>query len=257
MVELEFNYLQAKTKIQVKLDDLFISGIRKFCNKNNINEDTVFFMANGILLRGDKKIKDLMSESEKRDKKMNILVYSFDRNTKLEKAIVNSEEIICPKCFEHCRLKIEDYIIKLYDCKNNHLIHMNLDKFQESQKMNLSKIICDECKIKNMGNSFNNEFYSCLNCKKNLCVLCKSIHNKSHNIIRYEQRNYLCNMHYDSYFKYCHRCKTNICMLCLKNHSNYNIESFENIIPNENDARNKLSQLRTEINIFIIILEES
>ena len=213
MVELEFNYLQVKTTIQVNQDDLFITGIRKFCSKNGVKEDTVFFMANGMLLRGDKKIKDLMNESEKKDKKKFILVYPFDRNTKQEKAIVESKEIICPKCFEQCRLKIYDYIIKLYDCKNNHLTQISLDKFKESQKIDLSKIICDECKNLNKGNSFNNEFYSCLNCKKNLCVLCKSTHNKNHNIINYEQKNYLCFMHYDSFFKYCHSCKKNICIL--------------------------------------------
>ena len=39
-------------------------------------------------------------------------------------------------------------------------------------------------------------------------------------------------------------------MLCLKNHSNHKIESFENIIPNQDEARNKLDQLREEINTF-------
>ena len=118
-------------------------------------------MVNGLLLRGDKNIKEIMNENEKRDKKISILVYPFDRTTQIEKTIIESKEIICPKCFEHCRLKIEDYIIKLYDFKNNHLTQISLDKFEESQKIDLSKIICNECKIKNKGNSFNNEFYSC------------------------------------------------------------------------------------------------
>ena len=250
MVELEFDFKQEKTIIQVNLDDLFITAASKFCNKNNIKQETVFFMAEGIIIPGGKKIMDLMNETGKRDKKMHILVYPYDRNSKQEKTIVESKEIICPKCFGHCRIKIENYKIKLFDCKNNHLIEKSLDKFKESQKIDLSKIICDKCKIKNKGNTFNNEFYKCLNCKMNLCVLCKSIHNKTHNIIDYEQKNYLCIMHHDSFFKYCHRCKNNICMLCIKNHINHKIESFENIIPNQDDKRNKLDRLRNEINNF-------
>ena len=144
MVELEFNFLQMKTIIQANLDDLFHIAIRKFCNKNNIKEDTVFFMAEGILLQGDKKIRDIMNQTKKRDNKINLLVYSLDRDIKNENAIIESKEIICPKCFELCRIKIEDYMIKLFDCKNNHFTEINLDQFKETQKIDLCKNICSE-----------------------------------------------------------------------------------------------------------------
>ena len=133
---------------------------------------------------------------------MIISVFRLYYNNKNDKAIVDSKQIICPKCSEHCRINIEDYIVKLYDCKNNHSTKIRLDEFKQTQKIDLSKIQCDVCKNKNMANTYNNDFYICLNCKFNLCVLCKETHNKKHNIINYEQKHYICPKHHDTYFKY-------------------------------------------------------
>ena len=72
MVELEFNFSQVKTIIQANLDDLFNTAIRKYCDKAHIKKETVFFMAEGTILQEDKKIKDLMNEISKREKKMYI-----------------------------------------------------------------------------------------------------------------------------------------------------------------------------------------
>ena len=79
---------------------------------------------------------------------------------------------------------------------------MSLDKFKESQKIDLSQIKCDFCYNKSMGNSFDYTFYYCLNCKKNICVLCKTKHKENHIIINYDQKEYKCPIHFDSYFKY-------------------------------------------------------
>ena len=223
--------------------------MRQFYQKAEIIPNSVFFMANSILLTGDKKIGDIMNETEKYNKKMHISVFPLYLDGK-DKVIVESKEVICPKCLEQCRIKIQDYIVYLYNCKNNHSIMIRLDKYIESQKIDLAKIICNFCKTKNMGNIYDNSFYTCLNCKKNLCVLCKSHHDKRHFIINYEVKNYICPLHFDSYFKYCHNCQINICMLCNKNHINHKLESFENIISNPDNKRAELDRLKKEIDVF-------
>ena len=53
------------------------------------------------------------------NKIMKILVYIKDSENK-EQVIAKSKEIICPTCYKPCRIKIENYKIKLYDCINGH-----------------------------------------------------------------------------------------------------------------------------------------
>ena len=66
---------------------------------------------------------------------------------------------------------------------HNHNNNISLEEYENTQKVNLSKIICDECKIKNKGNSYKQIFYRCNTCKKNLCPLCKEKHLENHYII--------------------------------------------------------------------------
>ena len=61
-----------------------------------------------------------------------------------------------------------------------------ISELEKTQDINISKIICDRCKNKNMGEVFNKEFYNIYRCIKNnlnLCPLCKKDHNSNHNII--------------------------------------------------------------------------
>ena len=249
MAQLEFEYSQSIIIIQVNLTDLFSKACNKYYQKSDIKPNSVFFMKKTMVIPGNKKIIDLMDETEKESKKMHISVFPLyiDEN---DKVIIESKEVICPKCFEPCRIKILDYIVYLFDCKNNHSIAISLDKFKETQKINLTKIICNICKVKNMGNMYDNTFFSCLSCKKNMCVLCKSIHNNNHAIINYEKKNYICPLHNDSFFKFCHNCKINICMLCNNGHINHILEPFENIISNADNKRIELDKLQKEIIIF-------
>ena len=64
-----------------------------------------------------------------------------------------------------------------------------LNEYEKTQLIDISKIKCEKC------NTFNNEFYKCITCGKNLCILCKDSNDKSHNIIKYGQINYICQKH--------------------------------------------------------------
>ena len=82
-----------------------------------------------------------------------------------------------------------------------------LEKYENTQEIDISKIICNICKINNKGHTFNNNFFVCNTCKENICPLCKSKHDKEHKIINYEQKDYICDMHNELYIKYCTTCK--------------------------------------------------
>ena len=62
-------------------------------------------------------------------------------------------------------------------------------------------------KKNNKNDTYKNVFYYCLNCKKNLCPLCRDRHDRNHNIIEYEQKNFICPEHEDYYSLYCKACK--------------------------------------------------
>ena len=243
MAEIEFEYLQEKIKLKFKITDKFSNVFNKYYQKVGIEPNSVLFMAHSMSIPGDKKILDIMDKNEKLNKKMKIVVLN-------DKVIKQSKEIICPKCLEQCKIKIKNYLIELYDCKNNHSTKMKLDEFKESQKIDLSKIKCDICNKRNMGHSYHHIFYYCLNCRKNICNLCKQKHYHEHSIINYDQKNYICHNHNNSYFKYCHDCKINVCMLCNEYHLNHKLESFEEIISNPDSKRIELDRLKNELDIF-------
>ena len=126
------------------------------------------------------------------------------------------------------KLKIINYI-SLFGCIKNHKFNLKIKDFLGTQNINISNIICEKCKVKDKANSPNNEFYKCLTCNKNICSSCRSFHQSNHYIINYEQKNYICQNHHESFIKYCHDCKMNICIKCSEAHSDHNIESFEDM----------------------------
>ena len=118
MVEVVFDYKQIKTVIQANLNDSFKIIINKFINKTHLNLNEIYFLSNGKNLKNDDKIETIMSESDKKDKRMRILVYSINSTINLGNTnIIKSNDIICPTCTESCKYEIKDYKIKLYECK--------------------------------------------------------------------------------------------------------------------------------------------
>ena len=243
MVEIEFNYNQMITVIQADFADTFQDVINKYAQKTLIDPKTIYFLANGKVLDPKKTVESQTSKLNKENNFIKVIVNQIDKE-KDESVYVKSKDIICPTCNESCRIKIENYKIKLYDCINNHINIINIKDFQEKQRINISNIICNECNIKNKGNTYNNEFYKCLTCNKNICLLCKNKHELNHNLINYEQKNYICQKHNGFFNKYCTKCKFSLCYLCEKEHINHKIISFSNIIPNFDEIKNQLLEIK-------------
>ena len=111
-------------------------------------------------------------------------------------------------------------------------------------KGNMSNIICEKCRIKNKGNEPNNELYKCLTCNKNLCLLCRSNHNLNHNIIKYEQKNYIYQKHNEPFIKYCKECNKNICYSCDEEHGKHNTIFLGDLKLDIEETKNHLLEIK-------------
>ena len=85
-----------------------------------------------------------------------------------------------------------------------------------------------------------------MTCKINLCLLCKSNHDPRHNIIRYNKRNYICQIHNEPLIKYCVQCNKNICFVC-EEHEQHECIDLGKLKPNIEEKRKILIEFKNYI----------
>jgi len=171
--------------------------------------------------------------------------------------IIKSNDIICPACKELCKYEIKNHKIKLYGCKNGHIMeNIKLEEFNKTQGIDISQIKCDNCKNISKSDAFNHDFFICLECHMNLCPLCNSIHDQAHPIINYDNKNYFCDKHGETFVKYCEDCLTDLCFSCINGHKNHKVISYEEKIIDIKGLRSKMNELKEVINKFKMNLEE-
>ena len=78
-----------------------------------------------------------------------------------------------------------------------------------------------------------------------MCPLCKSNHDKNHLIINYEDKNYICKKHNDSFTKFCKTCNEDICIICENEHKNHDKFDFSSLIINKNELLKSSETLYT------------
>ena len=186
MAKVIFNYKGIETEIQCNINEKINDIFKNYINKIGYDISKVYFIYNGNKINVNLILNEIINKEDKRRNIMNILVNENIKTIIKENKIV-SREIICPKCYENILIKLNEYKINLFDCKNNHEIN-NILLNEYENNIDISKIICDKCKLKNKSNTYNNEFFRCNICKTNICPLCKSNHNKNHNIINYDNK---------------------------------------------------------------------
>ena len=262
MAEVIFNFNGKKTIIQCTKNEKMESICQRFASKVNESRDTIFFLYGGQSIDTNLNFEEQAQNEDKLRNKMDIIV----TNTEEEDLEVyhDSKDIICPECQETCLLNIEDYKINLYGCKNGHKTkNIPLENFEKSQKINYKKIECDACKSNNRTETYNNEFYICT-CGMKLCPICKSSHDKNfvrknsikksnggtikHKILRYDEKNYRCNIHNEQYISYCKICKENMCMLCqTEKHKMHDNIFLSAIMPKEDDILNEMNNIKKKV----------
>ena len=248
MVSIEFNFNQKITIIKADLSDPFQISINEFYKKSSIQPKSVYFTVGTIQIKPEETIESYMNHFNIHDNILKVFVYSINEDNKNQE-IVQSKEIICPECKEPCRIKIDEYHIKLFGCPTGHITSgIKLDDFQKTQEINISSIICGHCKIRNY--STNDDFFYCLTCKLNLCILCKSNHDSNHNIIKYYQKNYRCSKHNDNYIKYCKNCSINICSTCEIEHNEHKTISLLDSELDIEKTKERLIEIKKEVEEF-------
>ena len=246
-----FSYDGVELPIQCKTNDKLINILNKLSNKITIDFNSINILYSGQLIK-DKELTfhQIANESDKKRNIMNMQI--LDNLPKKEKeSYIKSKQIICPECKENIRISIENYKIQLYDCINFHNINnIAIEEYEDTQKINQTNIICDNCNKMNKASSYKNLFYRCNRCKQNLCVMCKNGHNSNHNLINYDDINYICKIHNEPFTFFCKSCNNNICISCENEHNNHEVISFGKIIPNRDNILNKLKEIRNMIDIF-------
>jgi len=252
MAEVKFNYDEINQIIQCDIKDKMKDIIKRFLNKigKNENDNNLLYLYDGTLINYELTFIQQANELDRNRNKMNIIVKSNDDNNEEINEII-SKDTICPKCGENIFIDIKDFKITLYGCKNDHKMNnILINKYENIQKIDLSKIICNQCNVINKKIAHNNQFYICNTCNINLCPLCKSIHDKNHIIIKYDDKNYICKSHNESFIKYCKDCMENICILCESQHNNHDIVELVKIIPNKKELIKGMEELKSIIDKF-------
>ena len=248
MATIDFNYNGSMTEIQCNEKQTIKDSINKFCLKTSLKNDSLFFLYGADKI--SEKLENLTFEefakdTDKERKKINILVFEKEKEDK--KGMIKSKEIICPKCGEKAIINIDNYKFVIYGCKNKHKTeNISFLDFEKTQLIDESKIECNNCKINNKANVFENKFFVCNTCKSNLCPICKLKHDKSHDIIDYSSKDYFCELHNEIYISYCNNCKMNLCPLCGDSHDNeHDINNYK--MPNKEQKINQINELGKKI----------
>ena len=250
MAEVIFNYEGMITTIQCEINQKMNEIIDKFLIKSENKDKNLFYLYNGNQINNGLTFEEQANEIDKKRNKMNIVVNTTDEEMDELKEIA-SKEIICPNCKENALLDINNFKINLYGCKNNHNIKdILLYKYDETQKINISNIKCNICNKNNKGNTRDNLFYICSTCNKNICPLCKSVHDKEHIIINYDDKNYICSQHKEPFNKFCETCKKNICLICESNHSGHSFLELGALLTDEKDLLKIQGDLKNVIDKF-------
>ena len=253
MSQVEFFWNGERTIIQCDQNEKMEEIIKKYLTKLEKTADKINFLYGGGLLDLKLTFEEIASTEDKRRKRMCILVNGEEDENEDFLNSQKSKNIICPECKENIRILIKDYRISLYDCKNGHRKdNILLDKFENTQYIDESKIICEICKDNNKSLTFGNKFFICTKCKINICPLCKDNHNKEHghDIIDYGQKDFICNLHNENYNSYCENCKKDICLMCEKQHANHKLISYGGIVHDNKYLKERLNTFRNKINEF-------
>ena len=250
-----FVYEKKTIDIQFLTNNDLINIFQKFATKVNpkFKETDFDFFYNGVKLTKD--LKDL-NESIFEDKKE--IIICAEKKSKFVK---------CPICvYNNCMIDIDNYVINFYGCKYNHIDCKVFKSYPDTQKIDQSKILCDNigCDDNNQSND-PDDFYKWVTCTKSLkhtqyyCNLHSKEHDKNikprHFQVKYEERNYYCDNHEKKLTKYCFKCRKNLCNNCLNEHNGHQIKDYISISPNIKDFKDSLAKIKGKIQDLKIIID--
>ena len=250
-VKVEINYKNDITTIIPKQNDKMENIFKTFLLMKRIDENSIYFCFKGRIVLKGLKFEDYSNYDGKNRNKLEISVVERD-----SESIIKSNQIICPVCGESSQIKLKNKKFEIYGCKNKHIIDdLTFDEFEKTQLIDISKIICNECKFKSKYESYNYTFFYCFNCDMNLCPICKEIHS-NHFTIKDDLKLYYCNKHKKPYNHYCNTCKENICLSNENSHFNHEIIKFSTITTHKADFTRRMNLFKENIFDFGKIIKD-
>ena len=214
MSERKLFFIYEKNKYEYKKKfNLINESILSFSSILNRKPSELCFIYNGKNLTFNSKVNINSKYLSNGNKDIFIFVFLL---VKKEKQLIQSYDIICPKCKYIAILDINKDIISINNCINEHNItDLSFKDFLETQIIEEKEIKCYEC-----GNNkklYESNFYLC-SCKKYLCPLCIFKHG-SHKQVFYTCKYFQCDKHGINFISYCKICKKNLCNSCESEHS--------------------------------------
>ena len=194
-------------------------------------------------------VSSIISKFDRERKIISIIVNDLSESSQNKQNIIKSTIPICPTCAENIKFDINNYRINLTECKKGHSFNLPINEYEQTQNIDLDKIICNKCNAKKL-NTYENKMYVCNKCKIILCPLCESTHDKYHSSINYDFKYSTCEEHNELYISYCKSCKKNICVKCQKNHLQHDVVQFGEIFPDKDELLNALKEFRKIIDVF-------
>ena len=263
MSEIKVNFIFNNEKFEFNFNenDSIQNVLSVFATKINKKLEYFNFLYSGEKLSNyeNKTISDLNSK----DNVINISVYekkelNSDENIIPEKINLKaSDHIICPRCKFMSEIDINNFKVYITNCNNNHSMPgLYMNDFNATQYIDESRIICQSCEKSLKDLSGNNETNSNIllicSCGVPICKSCFEIHkekntNKNHFSIPYKDKDYYCIEHNLIYSAYCQKCKKNICNKCEEVHKEHQINSFNNLMPKDNEYFQKIKNINEEI----------
>jgi len=232
-----FVYTTRAISIPCQGKEKLVEVIKKYIDQLNQNSsiNDYYFYYDGNKIERSNYEKTI---EENKFGKNESFVISVEKNIKI---------IQCPKCnYGDCVVSLLSYKSIFYNCEHNHLHIDSYDNYFTNQVYFPEKIICADDKENCKKNGkIDPDFKMCLTCSqidkktKSYCSNCIKWHReKSHVIIKYEDKNYYCRKHIQKMKKYCFECKKNLCESCIEEHekekeknNGHRIKSIDSLIP--------------------------
>ena len=124
MIQITFHYKGQNITIQSNLSEKIRDIFGKLSNKVQIEAKSLYYVYQGKMVDKESELElgNIIGQEDKNSNKMNIIVNEIEDSNK-NTNIIKSKVIICPNCKEKSCIKIKDYKVELYDCKNKHKIN--------------------------------------------------------------------------------------------------------------------------------------
>ena len=94
MVEIEFIYNQQTTSIHSRRDEILKDVINKFLQKSLLEENNVFFIANGKPINSEKTVESHMNQNNKENNKLKILAQITEGEKDEKQIFIKSKDIL-------------------------------------------------------------------------------------------------------------------------------------------------------------------